>query len=97
VAIRGIILLVDDEDGVRDIQAGLLREHGYEVLEASDGLEALVIIQTRGSQVTQVLCEAIMPGLDGPTLRSRAAAWLPADRFHVRSGYDGRDAAHRPY
>ena len=90
MAARGLILLAEDEDGVRAIAADLLRRHGYDVLEAADGLEALAIIQARGTQIGRVICDAVMPDLDAPELVRRAAQWIPADRFFVRSGCDNR-------
>jgi PAS domain S-box-containing protein len=61
------VLLVDDDGQMRDVTAAHLRDLGYRVLEATDGAMALVIALRPGQRVDIVLCDVVMPGLDGPT------------------------------
>jgi len=57
--------VVDDSQGIRQILGEVLRSAGYSVLLASDGLEALAILETRGMAVSLVLLDRMMPHLDG--------------------------------
>jgi CheY-like chemotaxis protein len=61
------ILVVDDDDAVRDIAAALLREMGYSVLEASSGGSALDIIE-RERKIELILVDFAMPGMNGAEL-----------------------------
>lgn len=63
-----LVLVVDDEAGVRSLTQRALEVHGYRVLTASDGLEALALFRQRNGEVTAVLTDMMMPGMDGPTL-----------------------------
>ena len=59
------ILLVDDEVMVRTVAQGFLKRQGYQTMTASDGLEAVEIIQERGQEVSLVLLDLTMPRLSG--------------------------------
>ncbi len=61
------ILVVDDDDAVRDIAAGLLREEGYSVFEARSGGSALEIIE-RETKIDLMLIDFAMPGMNGAEL-----------------------------
>ncbi len=58
-----VILVVDDDDLVRDTIASLVRAFGYSTLEASSGEEALEIIEKE--KVNLVITDVVMPGMDG--------------------------------
>ena len=60
------VLLVDDHDDSREVFATILRYHGYVVMEASDGDEALRL--TRTTMPGVVVTDLNMPGLDGAAL-----------------------------
>jgi two-component system, chemotaxis family, chemotaxis protein CheY len=65
---RQTILLVDDESPIRDIAADVLRDEGYVVLEAQNGLEAVRCIEQHGPPVgdlSLVLLDMMLPVLDG--------------------------------
>jgi two-component system cell cycle sensor histidine kinase/response regulator CckA len=64
---RGTILLVEDEDGLRALNARGLTSRGYTVLEASNGLEAIEAFDKHG-RVDLVVSDVVMPEMDGPTL-----------------------------
>jgi two-component system, cell cycle sensor histidine kinase and response regulator CckA len=64
---QGTILLVEDEDGLRALNARGLKSRGYTVLEASNGLEAIEAFDKHG-QVDLVVSDVVMPEMDGPTL-----------------------------
>jgi two-component system, cell cycle sensor histidine kinase and response regulator CckA len=67
------LLVVDDEDAVRQIIARELKQEGYQVLTAADGQEALDVMEQSGIGVHLVVCDLVMPRLDGYQLASRLA------------------------
>jgi two-component system cell cycle sensor histidine kinase/response regulator CckA len=81
------ILLVEDDEGVRDIAGGVLRRAGYRVLEAADGIEALELDAMFGAGIDLVLTDVVMPRLGGPELVRRLAARAPGRKVLFTSGY----------
>jgi two-component system cell cycle sensor histidine kinase/response regulator CckA len=65
---QGTILLVEDEEGLRGLNARGLRSRGYTVLEAANGVEAIDVLAKRGSPVDLVVSDVVMPEMDGPTM-----------------------------
>ncbi|MGA4577275.1 PAS domain S-box protein [Limisphaera sp. VF-2] len=63
-----MVLVVDDEASVRDMLKRTLEKHGYRVLLAAEGNEALALVERYASEVRLVLTDMLMPGLDGPGL-----------------------------
>ena len=59
------ILLVDDEEALRDLGTTLLTRFGYEVVTANDGKEALEIYQREKGRIALILLDLIMPEMDG--------------------------------
>ena len=72
----GRILFVEDESAVRIIAAKLLRQRGYEVIEAEDGEHALELAEEWAGQIDMLISDVIMPGLDGPSLLKKARPYL---------------------
>jgi CheY-like chemotaxis protein len=68
------VLVVDDDDGVRRIMARQLEQAGYHVLTADNGVEALTVLEQTGIDVHLVLCDLLMPKLDGYQLGDRLGA-----------------------
>lgn len=60
-----IILLVDDEDFILQMTSAALEAHGYQVIKAPDGAEALAIFAKRHKDISAVLLDMMMPGMDG--------------------------------
>jgi PAS domain S-box-containing protein len=60
------ILLVEDEDTLRVVTARMLREHGYEVVTACDGLDAIEVYDRLDTDVDLVLTDVVMPRASGP-------------------------------
>jgi len=83
----GRILFVEDEQIVRGIAAQLLRQRGYEVLEAEDGEEALAIIEAEEGQFDLLISDVIMPGMDGPSMLKLARPILGNVPVMFISGY----------
>ncbi|MDP3077512.1 cell cycle histidine kinase CckA, partial [Bradyrhizobium sp.] len=65
---QGTILLVEDEEGLRSLNARGLRSRGYSVIEASNGVEAMEALEEKNGAVDLVVSDVVMPEMDGPTL-----------------------------
>ncbi len=87
----GSILLVEDEDAVRLFGARALRDKGYRVVEARDGLEALNYLESTmdnsQSKIDLLITDVVMPVMDGVELVKRVHSILPALSIIYISGY----------
>ncbi|MBM4155359.1 MAG: PAS domain S-box protein [Lentisphaerae bacterium] len=81
------VLVVDDERGVRHLAARMLRSAGYEVAEASSGIEALHLYEKEPDRFGLVLTDIIMPQMSGTELVQRIRARWPAARAMCMTGY----------
>ena len=81
------ILLVEDDDGVREIAGRILRQSGYQILPARDGQEALQVCQEFQGTIHLVLSDLVMPGLNGRELMLRLASLRPGIKVAFMSGY----------
>ena len=89
VPIKGTILVVEDEKGVRDFISGVLRQLGYTVLEAGDGEEALGLLKLHRDTCTLIVTDVIMPRMNGPALVERLRVASPGLKVLYVSGYTG--------
>jgi two-component system, cell cycle sensor histidine kinase and response regulator CckA len=80
------ILLVEDNDGVRELARRTLRARGYTVIEACNADEAIDVM-VRGAQPQLLVTDVIMPGLSGPNLAARLLQHNPRLRVLYMSGY----------
>ncbi|MFN3669811.1 MAG: cell cycle histidine kinase CckA [Brevundimonas sp.] len=87
----GRILFVEDEAAVRGIAARLLRQRGYEVIEAEDGEQALELAELHAGTIDMMISDVIMPGLDGPALLKKARQYLGDAPVLFISGYAESD------
>ena len=83
-------LVVEDEAALRDLAAKTLRKHGYEVIEAVDGLDALEKLAA-GAQVEVVVTDVIMPRMGGRELAARLATERPGVAILFVSGFADTD------
>jgi two-component system cell cycle sensor histidine kinase/response regulator CckA len=83
---EGKILLVEDEEGLRALNARGLSSRGYTVLEASNGVEAIEVLEREG-HVDLVVSDVVMPEMDGPTLLKELRRRDPALKVIFVSGY----------
>ena len=82
----GTILLVEDESMVRAVAERALTRHGYKVLTATNGEEALEIID-RGDEIALLISDVVMPLMDGPTMVRVARKSRPDLPILFMSGY----------
>ncbi len=81
------ILLAEDEDGVRQVVAQMLREQGYTVLPANGGAEALRIAESHSGPLQLLVSDVMMPRMTGPELAERLRGLRPEMRVLFVSGY----------
>ena len=88
------ILLVEDEEAVRDLALEILRELGYTVLAARHGAEALLTCERHAGSIALLLTDVVMPGMSGIELAERLTILRPGIRVLFTSGYSGDRVAH---
>jgi two-component system cell cycle sensor histidine kinase/response regulator CckA len=84
---QGTILLVEDEEGLRALNARGLATRGYTVLEAGNGVEAMDVLERQGGKVDLVVSDVVMPEMDGPTLLRELRKKNPDIKIIFVSGY----------
>jgi len=86
---RGVetILLVEDEESVREVANEILTLNGYKVLEASHGQEALEMSHLHQGTIDLLVTDVVMPLMGGPELAKRLALTRPQMRVLFMSGY----------
>jgi two-component system, cell cycle sensor histidine kinase and response regulator CckA len=82
----GTVLLVEDEPMVRSVAERALTRHGYKVVTADNGEDALEILG-RGETVDLLISDVVMPGMDGPTMVREARKSRPELKILFMSGY----------
>ncbi|MEZ0254480.1 MAG: CHASE domain-containing protein [Chthoniobacter sp.] len=91
----GTILVVDDEETVRNTSRRMLERIGFEVIVAADGVEALSIYHREGSRILGVLLDLTMPQLDGNATFTELRRLDPEVRVLLMSGFNEQDAVAR--
>ncbi len=86
----GTIVVVDDDEDVREQTAACLRDCGYRVLEAASGREALDLLEENKADL--LLVDFAMPGMNGAEMVGRARLMDPALRVVFMTGYANVDA-----
>jgi two-component system, cell cycle sensor histidine kinase and response regulator CckA len=81
------ILVVDDEPVVLDTVRDGLSAHGYQVLRAASGDEALQVAQAHQGTIALALVDVIMPGMSGPEVAQRLHASRPELKILFMSGF----------
>lgn len=86
------VLLVEDEDAVREVAAEHLASRGYRVLSCANGAEALERLNA-GESVDVIVSDVVMPGMSGPELVRRARSQQPDLPVILVSGHTGEALA----
>jgi PAS domain S-box-containing protein len=81
------ILLVEDEDSVRQLVRETLESRGYQVLEAANGQAALALAASHSETIHLVITDVVMPGLSGHELVHQLLATRPATKVLYLSGH----------
>jgi PAS domain S-box-containing protein len=89
------ILVVEDEENVRDMTAQALRRAGYQVLLASSGEEALEMVVTKRWRFQLLITDIVMPGLRGTEVAQKLMAMIPGLRVLYMSGYTDNAMFHQ--
>jgi CheY-like chemotaxis protein len=83
------ILVVDDEEALRELTCSLLSDSGYTVLEAKNANNALEIARDRREPIHLLLTDVVMPGMNGQALAHKLAVSRPEMKVVYMSGYTG--------
>ena len=83
----GRVLLVEDEDSVRNFAVRALKRQGYEVIEATTGVEALELVAAETQPIDIVVSDVVMPEMDGPTMLTEMRKTRPDLKVIFVSGY----------
>jgi PAS domain S-box-containing protein len=92
---RSLVLVVDDEAIVRDIAKHTLEHHGYSVLLANDGREAVEIFRENAGRINLVLLDLAMPVMGGEETLHALRRIQPSVSVILSSGYDEKEATRR--
>jgi CheY-like chemotaxis protein len=90
-----LVLVVDDEQGLRDLICRTLRAEGFRTLEAAHGAAALELMETAADTVDLVVTDMVMPGMDGRELGRRVEQRWPHVPILYISAYDVNDIFRR--
>jgi two-component system cell cycle sensor histidine kinase/response regulator CckA len=91
-AARPTILMVDDDESVRRVSKAMLKQMGFEVLLAEDGLEGLQVVQSRGADLALVLLDLTMPRMNGQEAFREIRKLQPNLAVVLCSGYTEQQA-----
>jgi two-component system, cell cycle sensor histidine kinase and response regulator CckA len=87
VSRKQTILVADDEPAVRSITTRLLEEHGYRVIEASNGFDAWTLLESKCEHIDLVISDVVMPRLDGLELARCMEIMTHPPPILLMSGY----------
>jgi PAS domain S-box-containing protein len=90
---QGTVLVVEDEEGVREVVSRMLQRLGFQVLEAGDGIEALEVIEQHDGILTAVLLDLSMPRMAGQETLFHLRERTPDLPIVLMSGYTEQEVA----
>jgi PAS domain S-box-containing protein len=82
-----LVLLVEDEDGIREVARRILERRGYRVLAAADGYEAIELARNHDGPIDLLMTDVIMPRMMGKEVAERILALRPEAQVMYMSGY----------
>jgi PAS domain S-box-containing protein len=86
------VLVVEDEESLRDLISEVLGRHGYRVLTATDGAKALETARKHRGQIQLLLTDVVLPGIGGPILSKQLSSEQPDMKTLYMSGYSDFNA-----
>jgi two-component system, cell cycle sensor histidine kinase and response regulator CckA len=89
------VLVVEDQEAVRELTRTVLEAYGYCVLEATNGVEALAVVENHPDEIHLLLTDVILPGMNGMDLSRRLRALRPKLKVLFTSGYPAEVIARR--
>lgn len=81
------ILIVEDDEALQEVTRDLLAQSGYRVLEASNGEEALLVVERHRAPIHLLLADVVMPGMSGAALAAELTQSHPEMHVLYMSGY----------
>ncbi|HST11941.1 MAG TPA: PAS domain S-box protein, partial [Terriglobales bacterium] len=81
------VLLVEDEDSVRELVRETLQSKGYTVMEAPDGISGMKVAESHDGKIDILITDVVMPGMSGRELAQRVSAARPDIKVLYLSGY----------
>ncbi|MEJ2545347.1 MAG: response regulator, partial [Calditrichaceae bacterium] len=90
---KATVLVVEDDENVRELACSFLNSLGYDVLEAEDGLKAMEIVNKNNKldKIDLLLTDIVMPGMRGDELADRIKKMRPEIEIILTSGYTDSD------
>jgi len=88
------ILVVEDDDALRNLGREILERQGYRVLDAGNGIEALRISETHRGQIHLMITDVVMPKMGGKKVADRLQQLYPQMKVIYMSGYTDNSIAH---
>jgi len=88
------ILLVEDDESLRELTIALLTGEGYKVLPANNGASALALALQYPNEIHLLLTDVVMPEMNGPDLAAQLKAHRPGLNVLYMSGYTGKLLSH---
>jgi two-component system, cell cycle sensor histidine kinase and response regulator CckA len=92
----GTILLVEDEESLRTLTRNILEQAGYEVIEASNGAEAVSLAEKHRGAIDALLTDMVMPEMNGRAVAEKVSKLHPEARIAYMSGYTGFSPGEEP-
>ena len=94
-SLSGTILVVDDQDAVREVCQKILEYFGLTVLTAVDGLDAVEVFRQRSAEIDGIVLDLMMPRMDGLAAFQELRRIKPGVRVILSSGYEEQEATAR--
>jgi len=92
---QATILLVEDDEIMRSLTRQMIEEHGYTVIEASEGNSAMQAVTAHKGKIDLLVTDVVMRGMNGPELAAKLTQANPALKVVFMSGYTGELIADR--
>jgi CheY-like chemotaxis protein len=83
----GTVLVVEDQDAVRRFVVSILKGVGYTVIEAADGSQAELVVESHSGPIDLVVTDIVMPGMNGIELAEKLMLLQPETKVLFMSGY----------